>query len=245
MSPTHEWFTPTVVESGSGLETVPSKRKSRSLIVPTPATATTRLTPGRVVVRDGHRRARIAHGYRCTSRLRVTALLCDAVAVARWTWCDCRSRRRCSGSGRRRPRSSSAARARSLRTSSGKYPGYDGAIDQARCVTREGRHVVWSTGSRAFLQTNGGATPEGVGGVAVHIGIDEINLSGGFIQTHFITKSGFRCIEGYGPPFDVEDPVGRNAAGGSKDTATGAVRSLVVPMRHDRVGEGSKRQGRR
>jgi hypothetical protein len=45
MSPTQEWFTPTVVESGSGLETVPSKRKSRSVIVATPLTATVRLTP--------------------------------------------------------------------------------------------------------------------------------------------------------------------------------------------------------
>ena len=45
MSPTQEWFTPTVVERGSGLETVPSKRKSRSVIDESPATATTRLTP--------------------------------------------------------------------------------------------------------------------------------------------------------------------------------------------------------
>ena len=61
MSPTHEWFTPTVVESGSGLETVPSKRKSRSVIDRKPGYRHHQVHPGRVVIRDGHRRAGIAN----------------------------------------------------------------------------------------------------------------------------------------------------------------------------------------
>ena len=37
-SPIHEWFTPTVVDKGSVLPAVPSKRKFKSVIVPTPLT---------------------------------------------------------------------------------------------------------------------------------------------------------------------------------------------------------------
>ena len=44
-SPINEWFTPTVVDVGSGLETVPSKRKFRSVIDESPLTANVILTP--------------------------------------------------------------------------------------------------------------------------------------------------------------------------------------------------------
>lgn len=89
------------------------------------------------------------------------------------------------------------------------------------------------------MQANGGAATVVIAG---YIAIDEINLSGGFIETHLIVKGGFRRGEGDSTPFDIEDAIGRRAAYRSKDTATSAIGSLVVPMRHDRVVERRKRQ---
>jgi hypothetical protein len=44
-SPMYEWLTPTVVDSGLALGAVPSKRKAKCVIGPTPLTATGILTP--------------------------------------------------------------------------------------------------------------------------------------------------------------------------------------------------------
>jgi hypothetical protein len=47
-SPTQAWFMPTVVEVGSALAAVPSKRKFRSFIYPKPLTGSTTFTPAGV-----------------------------------------------------------------------------------------------------------------------------------------------------------------------------------------------------